>query len=39
VAASRCQVGQPHSLEDAGRLRTSTNARHGLQGKRCLIRH
>jgi hypothetical protein len=22
VAASRCQVGQPHSLEDAGRLRT-----------------
>jgi hypothetical protein len=27
------------SLDDAGRLRTSTDARHDLQGKRCLLRH
>lgn len=27
------------SLDDAGRLRTSTHARHDLQGGRCLLRH
>jgi len=26
-------------LEDAGRLRTSTDARQDLQGERCLLRH
>jgi integrase/recombinase XerD len=27
------------SLDYAGRLRTSTDARHDLQGERCLLRH
>ncbi|HLM23005.1 MAG TPA: hypothetical protein VK390_15990, partial [Propionibacteriaceae bacterium] len=40
VVASEPMAGRAAmSLDDDGRLRTSTDARHDLQGERCLLRH